>query len=127
MKTVPQIPRVSRLTLLTAGYLTALAGALSFFSIPLSLTFSTLIAGCGVTALASRREYAPPRFTWRSMLVWIMGSAVILGGLWLAGEERVRYWKPHPAGYQVAWLISLSLFRHLLHILRPEPAVPGGT
>jgi len=124
MKSNAQIPSASRVSVIIVGYLIALVGALSVFSVPLSVSLLTLVAGWGMTALASRRDYAAPRFTWRTGLVWVAGSAVILGVLWLIGEDRVRHWTPHPAGYQVVWLICLALFRHLRQIFHHDSLSP---
>jgi len=124
MKSNAQIPSASRVSIIIVGYLIAIVGALSVFSAPLSVSLLTLVAGCGVTALASRRGYSAPPFTWRAGFVWVAGSAVILGVLWLIGEDRVLHWKPHPAGYQVVWLISFALIRHLRHIFHHDSSSP---
>jgi hypothetical protein len=124
MKSNAHIPSASRVCVIIVGYLIAIVGALSVFSVPLSVSFLTLVAGCGVTALASRRDYSAPSFTWRTGLFWVAGSAVILGVLWLIGEDRVRHWTPHPAGYQVVWLICLALFRHLRQIVHHDSSSP---
>ena len=118
------IPSASRVCVIVVGYLIALFGALSVFRLPQAVSLLMLVAGLGVVALASRRGYSPPRITWRTGLVWVAGSAVILGVLWLIGEDRVRQWTPHPAGYQVVWLICLSLLRHLRHIFHHDFSAP---
>ena len=116
MKSNAHLPNALQVCVIVVGYLIAIFGALSVFRFPLAVSLLTLVAGLGVVTLASRRGYSPPRFTWRTGLVWVAGSAVILGVLWLIGEDRVRHWTPHPAGYQVVWLICLVLFRHLRQI-----------
>jgi hypothetical protein len=124
MKSNTPIPGAARVSVIIVGYLIAIAGALSVFSVPLSVSLLTLVAGCGVTALASRRDYSMPRFSWRTGIVWVAGSAVILGVLWLIGEDRVRHWAPHPAGYHLVWLICLALFRHLRRIFHHGSSSP---
>jgi hypothetical protein len=107
------------------GYLISIAGALSVFSVPVTVSLVTLLSGGGITALASRRDHSAPRFTLSMWIAWLVGSAVILGALWLIGEDTVRHWTPHPAGYQIVWLIVLTLFRHLHHIFRREVSTPS--
>ncbi|MCI0351589.1 MAG: hypothetical protein L0Z53_19375, partial [Acidobacteriales bacterium] len=97
---------------------------LSVFRIPLSVSLLTLVAGLGVVALASRRGYSAPRFTWRTALVWVAGAVVILGVLSLIGKDRVRHWTPHPVGYQIVWLVCVSMFRHLRQIFRDDLSSP---
>ena len=120
VKSYTQIPSASHVFVIVIGYLLAIFGALSMFRVSLSVSLLILVAGLSVVVLASRRGYSVPRFTWRTWLVWVAGSAVILGVLWLIGEDRVRQWTPHPAGYQGVWLISFCLFRHLLQIFHHD-------
>ena len=118
------LPSTPRLCVIILGYLVIIAGALSTFSVPLLVTFLIIAAGGLVIDLASRRDYPAPRNTWRSMLVWIAGCTVIMGVLWLFGQDRVRQWTPHPAGYQIVWFFCLALFRHLRQILYPDASSP---
>jgi hypothetical protein len=115
-------PSATRLCVIFLGYLIAIAGALSFLSVPLYVTFLTFIAGLGVTALGAGRDYSAQVFTWRTWLVWIAGCAVLMGVLWLIGQDRIRHWTPHPAGYQIVWLVCLTVFRHLRQILPHGPS-----
>ena len=115
-------PRSLHIAIIAAGYLIALFGAVSIFSVSLTISLLTTVAGCILLALASRHGYASPRLTWRTWLVWVVGTAMILGVLGLIGEDRVRHWTPHPAGYQLAWLICLCAFRHFRQICRHESA-----
>ena len=118
------IPSTPRLCVIILGYLITIAGAFSMFSVPLLATLLIIAAGGLMIDLVSRRDYPAPRHTWRSMLVWIAGSAVIMGVLWLIGEDRVRHWTPHPAGYQIVWFFCLNLFRHLRQIYHPVSSSP---
>ena len=111
-----------RVAIITIGYLITLAGVLSIFSIPISISLAMVMVGFAGTGLAARGVYAVPPVTWRVGLVWMAGSIVILGVLWLIGEDRVRHWVPHPAGYGVAWFICLCAFRHFRQIMHSEPA-----
>jgi len=120
MNSNAQNPSALRISVIIVGYLIAIVGALTMFSVPLSLTLLISVAGCGVTALASRRDYSGPRFTWRTVLVYVAGCAVILGVLRLIGEDRVRQWTPHPAGYQVVWIFCLTMFQHLRYLFHHE-------
>ena len=118
MKSNAHLPSTLRLCVIIAGYLIAIAGALSMLSDPWYIAPLGMVMGLGVSAMGAGREYAAPRHTRRSVLVWIAGCAVILGVLWLIGEDRVRHWTPHPAGYQLAWFFGLEMCRHLRQILR---------
>lgn len=120
MKSNLTLPNAVHVGVMVVGYLIALFGALSLFRLPLGVCLLTLVAGGSVLALASRGGYSPPGLTWRTGLVWVAGSVLILGVLWLIGEDRVRNWTPHPAGYQTAWFVALSLCRHLRQIVRHD-------
>jgi len=113
-------PSATRLCVIIIGYLIAIAGALSFLSVPVHVTFLTFLAGLCVAALGAGRDYAGRAFTRSTWLVWIAGCAVLMGVLWLIGQERIRLWTPHPAGYQLVWLVCLTFFRHLRQILYPD-------
>jgi hypothetical protein len=116
-------PSGLRIFVITVGWLLSLFGAFSVFSISLTATFLTLAAGGVVITLASRRVCPVPPPSGRDYLVWQGGgTAVIIGVLWLIGEDRVRHWTPHPAGYLPAWYFCLSAFRHLQSIARHESA-----
>jgi hypothetical protein len=110
-------PHPLRIGVIASGYLVAFFGALSTWSIPLLASLLALVGGLTVASLLARGNCAAPRMGWRTFAVWIAGSAVILGILFLIGEEKVRHWTPHPAGYQIAWFVCLSAFRHLRQIL----------
>ena len=103
-------PSPLRTCILVIGYLVAISAALSVFSVPLYVSFLLLVAGAVIGTLAYG---AAPAMTWRSWLVLILGCAVILGVLNLFGQERVHHWRPHPAGYIVAWFVCFHAFRHV--------------
>ena len=102
---------------IAVGYFLALVGNLSVFRISLVASFLTLVIGFAIVALASREAYAPPRLTWRVGLVWLIGWVMILGILNLIGEDKIRHWTPHPAGYQTAWFICLFAFLHFRQLI----------
>ena len=113
-------PSPVRTCILVIGYLVAISAALSLFSVPLYVSFLLLVTGAVIGTLAYR---ATPAMTWRSWLVLILGCVVILGVLNLFGQERVRYWKPHPAGYIVAWFVCFQAFRHVRFLLSQHDTV----
>jgi len=105
------------------GYLVALFGALSTFSVPLYVSFPSLLAGSGLVTLTfiTAPTLTGPIMTWRSWLVMILGWLVIFGILCLLGDARVRLWRPHPAGYLPAWLICFYAVRHIhFWLIHPE-------
>lgn len=108
-------PTAFRIALWAVGWVVALAGALSTFSVPLYLTVLVLLFGALTSALAYPRT---PPMNWRSNVVLGLGGVLIIGVLELFGEERVRHWVPHPAGYIVAWFGCFYGFRQLRQLLR---------
>ncbi len=115
-------PSGLRISILVVGYLVALFGALSIFSVQLYISFLLLIAGGVVATLALRPT---PAMTPRSWLVLLAGCVVILVVLYLFGEERVRQWRPHPAGYTPTWFVCFNAFRQIRRVVSHEesPAI----
>jgi len=113
-----------RICFLILGYLVTLAGCCFFFSL---LMVYLLAAGCAIMVVASI-GVPQPRVTWRSTVTATLGCAIIIGVLSLFGQDRVRTWRPHPAGYIPAWLLCLYAFRQLREIfssLRDDEKVHG--
>ncbi len=114
-----------RICALAGGWLVAIFGALSLVSVPLYLAFLLLIAGTVIGSLAYR---GGPPMTWGAWVVVIGGCALIVGALSLFGQETVRHWTPHPAGYIPAWVGCFHAFRQVRYLLiqhdkAPEAAV----
>jgi hypothetical protein len=108
-------PSVWRVSILVVGWTVAIAGALSIFSVPLYLSFVLLVGGTTLGALAYRN---PPPMTWRSWAMLIAGCVIIICVLNLFGQERIRHWTPHPAGYIPAWFVCFHAFQQMRHLLR---------
>jgi hypothetical protein len=116
-----------RLCLLATGYALMLLGALSIFSAPLYISFLFLLVGAALSVFASFRtpSMTPPPMTKLSWVVLLAGSGILLALLNVIGENTVRHWTPHPAGYGPAWFACFQAFRHFRHIIttsvRPDP------
>jgi len=116
-ETIDKAPSPLRIAFWAIGWVVSIAGALSLFSVPLYLTFLSLVLGTVTCALAYR---STPAMTWRSWFVLVIGSILIMVILSLFGEERIRRWIPHPAGYIPAWFGSFHAFRQLRHLLHHQ-------
>lgn len=103
-----------RVLTLVLGYVLALSGSLLVFTIPFYASFILLVSGCLVVALSDRHPLPMTRNSW---IVLIVGCAVIFVGLSLFGEERIRQWRPFPAGYIPAWFVCFHAFRHIRHFV----------
>ena len=125
MSSVSPVASRSRLSVILAGYGVAIAGTLTLFSLPLWVSLLILVAGAGVTALGCRGIGSGPLFTSRTLLAWLAGSLLLLAVLSLIGEDRVRRWTPHPASFQPALWVVISMVRHLLHLRRHEAPAPS--
>lgn len=99
-----------RVAVWAVGCAVAVAGALSTFNVPMYLSLLLLLAGSVILALAAP---GTPAMNWRAWLVFVSGSVLIIGVLNLFGEERIRHWIPHPAGYIPAWFVCFVGFRQL--------------
>jgi hypothetical protein len=102
------------------GYIISLVGVLSIFRMGMILWMFIYLAGMAVVVLASLNTYPLPKLTWRMQLVWIAGVIVIIGCLSYIGDDRIRNWTPHPAGYQLAWLICLVAYQHMRAIIQRD-------
>src|SRR5436309_1221793 len=89
-----------RICIMAVGWLVAIFGALSLFSVPLYFTLLLAVGGTLIGTLVYRDA---PAMTWRSWLVLIVGCVLIIGVLNTFGQDRIRHWTPHPAGYLPAW------------------------
>lgn len=109
---------------MTIGYSLCLFGALSTLSIPLYISFLAILFGGTLVILASpKKAYAVPPMTFRSWIFVIAGMAVIFAVLAFFGDDQVRRWRPHPAGYIPAWWICFHVcrqFRYMLSSHVPE-------
>jgi len=94
------------------GFAVLLFATLSLFSLPLYMTTISLVAGAILCAVVSIRQ---PTMTRSSWIVLVAGMILIFGVLYLIGEDRVRHWRPHPAGYFPAWIVCFHAFRHIRH------------
>jgi len=112
-------PSPARIFFLGVGYVLALIGVLCVFTIPLYASLLVLVSGAVIGSLAYRPT---PVMTWQSWTVLIGGYALILGVLCLFGDEKVRHWTPHPAGYIPGWMACFYAFRHIRFAFR-QPAV----
>jgi len=116
--------RPSRLRIagLALSYAVLLLGVLSLFTVPLYVAAISFAGGVILFRVVSLRE---PTMTWSSWITVVAGMIVIFGVLYLVGEERVRQWRPHPAGYIPAWLVCFHAFRHIRHVISGrESATP---
>lgn len=103
-----------RIAVLAVGYGVALFGALSVFSFPFYVMLISFVAGI---MLCASVRLQPPTLTRRSQFVLFAGMLVVYGVLCVFGNERVRQWRPHPAGYMPAWTVCFFAFRHFWHLL----------
>jgi hypothetical protein len=115
-------PSEARIFSLVLGYLIAFGAAMSLLSVPLYDTFLLFAAGAVVIWFAHCAT--PPVTTWRSWSVLIGGCVLLIGVLSLFGQERIRHWTPHPAGYIPAWFILFSAIRHFWYLLVHNEARP---
>lgn len=116
-----------RLCLLAAGYVLMLLGALLILRTPLYVPFLFLMVGGALATFASFRTpwMTPPPMTKLSWIVLLAGFGIVIAVLNIIGEDTVRHWTPHPAGYGVVWLACFHAFRHFRHItttsVSPDP------
>jgi len=104
-----------------------LLGALSILRTPLYVPLLFILIGGALAALASFRtpSMTPPPMTKLSWIVLLAGFGIVIGVLGVIGEDTVRHWTPHPAGYGVAWFACFQAVRHFRHIITtsvsPDP------
>jgi len=112
-------PSPVRIALAVLGWILMLGAALSLLIVPFSVTFLLFAAGTVIVFVAFRPS---PPMTWRSWIAFFAGPVVIIAVLSLFGDDRIRQWRPHPAGYIPAWFICLNAFRHFRHMFSRPPA-----
>jgi hypothetical protein len=96
------------------GYIVALVGVLSVFSIPVYASLHIMAVGTGIGILADRTKIPLTRSSW---IVLLAGCVLIFCVLALFGEDRTRHWKPFPAGYMPAWFACFLGFRHIRYLI----------
>jgi hypothetical protein len=96
------------------GYIVLSAGVLSVFSIPFYASLLVMAVGTGIAILSDRTKIPTTRSSW---IVLLAGCVLIFCVLALFGDERIRHWKPFPAGYIPAWFACFHGFRHIRHLI----------
>jgi hypothetical protein len=109
-----------RLYLLVVSYVVMLVGVLSSMRAPMHVTVSLVLGGACLMMAAEFRtpSLGHPAMRARDWMTVLAGMAVIIVVLNWIGEETVRHWTPHPAGYFGAWLFGYHVFRHFRQIVR---------
>jgi len=111
-----------RIVVIAVGYFIALFGALSIFRIHQLWTLIILCAGLVLVAVGQKGVNIPKIDARQNWFFWLavrlLGATVIVGILLLIGEDRIRQWTPHPAGYVPAWLILVQALQHLQYFYR---------
>jgi hypothetical protein len=118
-----------RIALIGLGFLVMMWGSLGTFPPSRMRLFSGLLLGLLMVLLASlsvATRYHRPSLRAR---LWFLalavgGQFVILGTLDWIGEDRIRHWYPHPAGYGSAWFIFVCALYHLSGYHRQSPSDP---
>lgn len=113
----------SRIVALAVGYIIAMVGVLSFFTIPFYASLALMAVGTIIGLLSDRTKMPMTRSSW---VVLLSGCMLIFCVLAFFGEDRIRRWTPFPAGYIPAWFGCFQGFRHIRHLVlrhqRHEPA-----
>jgi hypothetical protein len=108
--------------LILLGGIMGIGAALTTFSIPILATI-LLITTAIVPALIFKKLGFPSQcsFKRRMGLIWIAGCILIILVLSYFGNERIRQWRPHPAGYQIAWGFLLMTIYQIKDFCRIYP------
>ena len=103
-----------RVVALATGYVVAVVGVLSIFTIPFYASLVLMAVGTVIALLSDRANISMTRSSW---IVLLAGCILILCVLALFGENRVRHWTPFPAGYIPAWFGCFNGFRQVRHLI----------
>ena len=103
-----------RIVALAIGYVVAIVGVLSFFSIPFYASLALMALGTVIGLLADRTKIPMTRNSW---IVLLAGCVLIFCVLAFFGQERIRHWTPFPAGYIPAWFGFFHGFRHVRYLV----------
>jgi hypothetical protein len=103
-----------RVVALAIGYVVAMVGVLSIFTIPFYASLVLMAVGTVIALLSDRTKIPMTRGSW---VVLLAGCVLIFCVLALVGEDHIRHWTPFPAGYIPAWFGCFHGFRHVRHLI----------